>query len=114
MATATSERPGTVLNGVPWSVYLTLRELPENDRVRMTYHDGTLILMSPEYIHDGDAWQLEKVVEAAADASEIELVGALDDLAARGGRSDEGGRQGARWELLRRRQRGEDARQGAD
>ena len=34
---------------------MDLRDNPENHRVRMTYLDGTLILMSPELIHEDDA-----------------------------------------------------------
>jgi Uma2 family endonuclease len=41
-----------VLEDIDWETYLTLRDNPANDRVRMTYFDGTLYLMSPEYIHE--------------------------------------------------------------
>ena len=41
------QAPGIVLRDIPWDFYLRLRELDANRHTRMTYHDGTLILMSP-------------------------------------------------------------------
>ena len=53
MATITTRGGGvTVLRGVPYSVYLTLRDEPANDGLRMTYVDGTLEIMSPEFRHE--------------------------------------------------------------
>ncbi len=43
------------LFGVDWETYCQLRDEPANDRVRMSYLDGTLTLMSPEYVHDQGA-----------------------------------------------------------
>jgi Uma2 family endonuclease len=37
-----------ILRGVPYEDYVHLREEPRNSHFRMTYHDGTLELMSPE------------------------------------------------------------------
>jgi Uma2 family endonuclease len=42
----------TVLRGVPYEVYVRLRDEPDNDHLRMTYYDGTLEIMSPESIHE--------------------------------------------------------------
>jgi Uma2 family endonuclease len=41
-----------VLEDIDWETYLTLRANPANDKVRLTYLDGTLYLMSPEFIHE--------------------------------------------------------------
>ncbi len=37
--------PGTVLRGISWKTYCRLRDNEHNYHVRMTYLDGTLILM---------------------------------------------------------------------
>ncbi len=72
MATATTEAPASVLRDVPWDLYLALRELPRNSHLRMTYHDGTLILMSPEFVHDQSSRRLNKIVCEVADAFDVE------------------------------------------
>lgn len=41
-----------VLRGVPYGLYVVLRDLERNDKIRMTYHDGVLELMSPEFLHE--------------------------------------------------------------
>ncbi len=66
-----ADRPCTVLRGVKWTTYLELRLDPRNDRVRMSYLDGMLILMSPEYIHDSYAWLFAKVVDEVCEALDI-------------------------------------------
>jgi Uma2 family endonuclease len=53
-----------ILECVPWAVYKALRALPQNNHIRMTYLDGTLELMSPEYIHDKGADRLGMLVRA--------------------------------------------------
>lgn len=35
------------LQGVPWSLYCQLRDLPDNRHKRMIYNSGTLVIMSP-------------------------------------------------------------------
>jgi Uma2 family endonuclease len=60
------------LQGVPWEMYLKLRELEANYHTRMTYHDGMLFLMSPEYRHEQGSERLSFIVKAVADAFEIE------------------------------------------
>jgi Uma2 family endonuclease len=50
--TRAAEEPGTVLRGISWKTYLELRDNPNNYHIRMSYLDGTLILMSPQFIHD--------------------------------------------------------------
>ncbi|HEV3344412.1 MAG TPA: Uma2 family endonuclease [Pirellulales bacterium] len=53
-----------VLRGVPWAVYETLRDLHENDHLRMTYDGGTLEVMSPSGEHEGVAKLLAQLIEA--------------------------------------------------
>ena len=61
----------------------------------MTYLDGTLILMSPELIHDDYAELLGILIRATAKARRVESEGDTDDdPATRTG--SEGDRQGAR------------------
>jgi Uma2 family endonuclease len=40
------------LQRVPYDVYARLRDEPTNGHLRMAFHDGTLEIMSPEYIHE--------------------------------------------------------------
>ncbi len=60
------EHQGTVLRGISWREYLRLRDNPENYHVRMSYLDGTLILMSPLYTHDNSGWKLGQVIDMVA------------------------------------------------
>ena len=79
MATITIVEPSvgsrTVLRGVPWSLYSKLRDLEENNHVRMTYHDGMLIFMSPEIRHEVGAELLALLVRSASIAFGFELMG---------------------------------------
>jgi Uma2 family endonuclease len=59
------------LTGVPWRVYRQLRRIPEMRNRRMTYLDGTLIIMSPEYIHENSADLLGMIFRAVAGASGV-------------------------------------------
>jgi len=73
--TATDFEPGATYHDVPWDVYRALRDDESNNGLRMTYLDGTLILMSPEFRHESPAEQLGLVVRAVAGASRIKLRG---------------------------------------
>jgi Uma2 family endonuclease len=42
----------TVLRGVPFETYARLRDEPTNGHLRMAFHDGTLEIMLPEYVHE--------------------------------------------------------------
>ena len=71
MATETSRprvMPTNVLRGVDWESYVRMRNHPGNDQYRMSYLDGTLILVSPEYIHDKYGWRIALVVVEVAEA----------------------------------------------
>ncbi len=72
-----ADRPCTVLRGVKWTTYLELRRDPRNDRVRMSYLDGTLILMSPQYIHDGYSRRFALVVDEVCEALNIPAQGTV-------------------------------------
>jgi len=68
MATATTGKPQALgappseqditLHNVDWETNFRLRDEPANDHIRMAYLDGTLTLMSPEYVHDGGGGRL--------------------------------------------------------
>ncbi|HWE37085.1 MAG TPA: Uma2 family endonuclease [Isosphaeraceae bacterium] len=66
----------TVLRGVPWSTYVRLRDEPRNYGLRMTYYDGTLEIMSPEYIHEASSERLGSLVRAAAKHSNLAYIAA--------------------------------------
>lgn len=83
--------PGFVLHGVPRALYGQLRALEANERVRMTYLDGTLVFMSPEYIHDSVAQRLGQVVRVVAAASGIEVAGTGTTTLRRGGEVGDAG-----------------------
>jgi Uma2 family endonuclease len=57
-----------VLRGVRWAAYRSLRDAPANDHLRMTYLNGTLELMSPEFVHEKGADRLSLLVRAVAKA----------------------------------------------
>jgi Uma2 family endonuclease len=63
-----------ILRGVPWAAYKALRDAPENNHIRMTYLDGTLELMSPEYVHDRGAELLTMLVRGVARAFDIDCL----------------------------------------
>lgn len=69
MATVTVVEPHApmVLRGVPYSVYVKLRDEERNDKLRMIYYDGTLEIMSPEYIHEVPSRRLGRLVAVVAD-----------------------------------------------
>ncbi len=62
-----------VRHGVDWATYCRLRDDPANDRVRMTYLDGTLI-MSPRYRHDSRSRRIYDIVRAVAVAWRIRFL----------------------------------------
>ena len=68
---------GTVLHGIAWTTYLRLRDNPRNRRVRMSYLDGTLILMSPQFIHDQNGWRLALVVDRVTEILRIPCQGTV-------------------------------------
>jgi Uma2 family endonuclease len=74
MATQTRRTPAAdraVLRGVGWETYRKLRHQPRNGHLRMSYLDGTLILMSPQYLYDKDGWRLAILVSTVSEALDI-------------------------------------------
>lgn len=86
MLTLRSSSDAQVLFDVPWDVYRTLRAARRNHRLRMTYHDGTLIFMSPEYVHDRHAEQISMVVREVVAAFGIAASGTRTTTFWRAGR----------------------------
>jgi Uma2 family endonuclease len=68
---AEAAEPATVLRGISWKTYLTLRDNERNYHTRMTYIDGTLILMSPQHFHDSSSRKLAMVVDMVTEALRI-------------------------------------------
>jgi hypothetical protein len=96
-----AEAPGTVLRDIAWKTYLQLRDNPSNYHTRMSYLDGTLILMSPEYLHDRSRRRLAMVVDTVAWVHRIPHQGtATTTLRRKGATPRKGSRQGARLRIL--------------
>ncbi len=53
-----------MLRRVPYRVYARLSDQEENNHLRMTYHDGTLEIMSPKYRHERASSRIGMVVRA--------------------------------------------------
>src|SRR6185437_15373847 len=71
MSTATVDPPihellkdsdHAVLRGVPWDVYVAMRNNERHRHVRMDYFRGTLELMSPQYRHEKYNRRLDRLV----------------------------------------------------
>ncbi len=63
------------LHHVDWETYCKLRDEPANDHIRMSYLDGELILMSPEYLRDDGAERLGLLVRGATSAFGLTVKG---------------------------------------
>ena len=77
----------TVLRGVTYGMYVRLRKDPRNDHFRMTYYDGTLELMSPEYAHERPCQLLGLLVRAVAAVLKIPHLGSGSTTIRRGERT---------------------------
>ena len=62
------------LHGVPWHLYVALRDLESNNGIRMTYDRGTLTLMSPSPFHERITDVLGWLVLAWAEEHRIIMV----------------------------------------
>jgi Uma2 family endonuclease len=60
-----------VLRGVDWNHYLQLRNHPGNSHLRLSYLDGTLILVSPQFIHHRYGWRIAVMVAEIAEGLQI-------------------------------------------
>jgi Uma2 family endonuclease len=65
-----------VLRDITWGTYLKLRDNSANDSVRMTYLDGTLYLMSPEYIHEFEIGRLALLIRFVSKSLGLTIKGA--------------------------------------
>jgi Uma2 family endonuclease len=67
MSTITQRHAPTTLRGVPYDVYVRLRDDWRNDGLRMTYFNGTLEIMAPaEFRHEKGSRRLGLIVLAYA------------------------------------------------
>jgi Uma2 family endonuclease len=90
----TANTSGTVvLEDIDWETYLTLRDNPANDRIRMTYFDGTLYLMSPEYIHEFEIDRLALLIRFVSKSLGLTIKGVRSTTLKRG--RQRRGRKGA-------------------
>jgi Uma2 family endonuclease len=53
-----------LLPEVPWQTYLSLREQPENEHVRMTYDRGVLEMMTPSKRHEQFGYIIGRLIDA--------------------------------------------------
>ena len=65
-----------VLHGVPWWTYVALRDaLDETTRLKMTYLEGTLELMSPSMLHEDAKKIIARLIEVWAMERDVDLRG---------------------------------------
>lgn len=64
------------LRRVPFEVYAQLRRARENGSLRMTYHNGVLEIMSPQFRHEKDSRRLGMLVLAVTGVLGIPCEGA--------------------------------------
>ena len=87
-----SDAPGvTVLRDVPWAAYCQLRDPESNNHLRMTYLDGTLIVMSPAYRRDFKGRHLLFIVTTVCEALDVEFEMAGATTLRRKGEGDQQG-----------------------
>jgi Uma2 family endonuclease len=76
--------PRGVLWGVSYEAYVALRDDPRNGHIRMTYHDGVLEIMSPEFRHERGARRLSMIVNAYTAVCGVGCVGTRSTTFRRG------------------------------
>ncbi|MCC6873437.1 MAG: Uma2 family endonuclease [Sandaracinaceae bacterium] len=69
------EEPRVLLRGVPWGVYVVLRDAIESAAVRMTYLKGALEIMSPSRAHEVEKKQIARLLELFCLERDIPLYG---------------------------------------
>jgi Uma2 family endonuclease len=70
-----SEEPRVLLSGVPWSVYVLLRDTLDTPGLRMTYLQGALEIMSPSREHEVSKKQIARLLELFCLERDIPLYG---------------------------------------
>ena len=99
--TRRARRKRLILRDIPWKLYLRLRKIHENRHIHMTYLDGTLELMAPEFRHEIGAERLSRLIWAVTEECDIPCCGAPDDhLRAQGTGRTKRSRQGTRQLVL--------------
>jgi Uma2 family endonuclease len=74
MATATHAHDEiALLQGVPWQTYVSLRDLPEDYHIRMTYDRGALEIMSPSHSHERLAYLIGRLIDTWTDELAIDV-----------------------------------------
>ena len=63
IAESVSPDRAVVLHDIPWETYVALRDMPENENIRMTYDHGELEIMSPSPLHEGIAAMLGTLID---------------------------------------------------
>ena len=102
------------LHGVSYDFYEQVRKAPANRLLRMTYHNGTLEIMSPQYRHEKPSRRIGLDRPGRDVRAGHSLPGnGLDDVRPPGSEAAPGMGQGARPELLPG-PRAADPRQGRD
>lgn len=104
MATATEDPTATesareplpeperiILHGVPWNAYLAINSERANWHLRMTYLDGTLEIMSPQYRHDKSAYRIDKLIDAVTEVFDLTMANARTTTLRRKGRGKKKG-----------------------
>jgi len=74
------------LHGVSYDFYEQVRKAPANRLLRMTYHDGTLEIMSPQYRHEKPSRRIGLIVLAVTSVLGIACQGAGSTTFGRRGR----------------------------
>ncbi len=64
-----------LLEDVPWWAYVALRDALEDTGTRMTYLEGRLEFMSPSKTHEEETKLIARLLEAYADAMDLDLRG---------------------------------------
>ena len=64
-----------VLNDVPWSAYVALRDALDDSGVKMTYREGVLELMSPSTLHEDSKTIIARLIEVWAMERDVDLRG---------------------------------------
>ncbi len=84
MATIPKRDALSTLRGVPYDWYARLRDEPANRHPRMTYVDGTLEILSPEFRHESNAERVSMIVRAVASTFGLACLGARRTMIRRG------------------------------
>jgi len=74
-APSENEEPRVLLQDVPWSTYVVLRDTVDGPGLRMTYLEGWLEIMSPSRTHEVTKTQVARLLELFCLERDIPLFG---------------------------------------